>query len=241
MRTLLIGVLISLPLAAWAGKAEKHVEQWLAGKQTEETGLTLDVAPWVEDGAFVSIDLTLIGAVPPVSIRLLRSEEDDPRIANIEVQRWAEPLRLSTRVRLPQTQAVIVLAQDGRGRVWRTQQTVEVLASSCMTPMPASRPANFGQIQAWADGEQELEVRTLLRHPMETGRRPDQAGGVLPRHLPALLKIQGEEGGLLRVEPFEGLSVNPYWRVLLPLNNRALSIQWIDADGRQFNAELPMN
>ncbi|KRW59734.1 thiosulfate oxidation carrier protein SoxY [Pseudomonas sp. TTU2014-080ASC] len=236
-----MALLMVVPLAVWARAADELVEQWLGDQLAQDHGLTLEVAPWVEDGAFVPLDISLSGAQAPVSILLLRSQEDEPRIASVEVRRWAEPLRLSTRIRLPQTQSVIVLARDGRGRVWRSQQVVEVLSSSCLTPQPATLPANFGQIQVWADGDQALELRTLFRHPMETGRRPNQAGGLIPRHLPVLFEVAGSEGGLMRVEPFEGLSVNPYWRLLLPYRKQALDLRWVDADGRQFNAELAVD
>ncbi|WXL24260.1 thiosulfate oxidation carrier complex protein SoxZ [Ectopseudomonas mendocina] len=239
MKALLIVLLACLPQLSWAFTAEVLAKQWMAEGIHHNQGLELTLAPWVEDGSFIPLDLVLTGAEPPVSISLLRSEEPDPRIAQITVQEWAEPLRLSTRVRLPQSQSLIVLARDGQGRVWSARQDIEVLASSCMTPMPSARPVNFGQVRVWVDGEHERALRTVLHHPMETGRRPDLAGGFLPRHLPTLFEINSAGNNVLRAEPFEGLSVNPYWRLILPARSHAISIRWVDADGSQFSAELP--
>lgn len=235
---LLLG-LLGLPV--WAqpwGTAHPSVERWLQGRALEPQGLTVDVPAWVEDGAFVAVDLTLQDAQPPLTLSLLRSAEDEPRIATLELQAWAAPLRLSTRVRLPQSQQLIVLVRDGRGRSWLAAQSVEVLASSCLSPPQAGASATFGQLQAWADGEHELELRSLLRHPMETGLRRDAQGQLIARHLPSLFEINGVHGNLLRAQPFAGLARNPYWRILLPKEHSPLQLRWVDADGREFSRQL---
>ena len=234
-------VLCLLAFPAYAqtwGSAQAAVDHWLQGRAVQPQGLTLDVPIWVEDGAFVAVDLTLHDAEPPLTLSLLRSGEDEPRIATLELHAWAAPLRLSTRVRLPQSQHLIVLARDGRGRVWLAAQSVDVLASSCLAPLQAGAAATFGQLQAWADGEHELELRSLLRHPMETGLRPDEHGQLIPQHLPRLFEVNGVHGNLLRAKPFAGLASNPYWRVLLPKGHGPLHVRWLDADGRAFSRQL---
>lgn len=238
---LLVLLVLAGPVAAqpW-GQAQQSVEQWLQGHEVQTQGLSLDVPTWVEDGAFVAIDLTLQDAQPPLSLSLLRSAEDDPRIATLHVQAWDAPLRLSTRVRLPRSQQLIVLARDGRGRVWLAAQAVEVLNSSCLSPSSAQPGSNLGPLQAWLEPQgRGLELRSLLRHPMETGRRPGVDGQLLPRHLPTHFEVSGPHGSLLRIEPFEGLAANPYWRVLLPAGQIPLLLRWVDADGRAFSRQLP--
>jgi hypothetical protein len=133
-----------------------------------------------------------------------------------------------------------VLARDGRGRLWQAAQSVEVVASSCLSPSLGNNPATLGQLQGWLEaGSQGLELRSLLRHPMETGRRPGADGQLLARHLPTRFEINGAHGNLLRVEPFEGLAANPYWRLWLPAGHTPLLLRWVDADGREFHRQLP--
>lgn len=241
MRLLLLLLMLTGSAGAqpW-GQAQGAVEQWLQGAQVQAQGLTVEVPSWVEDGAFVAVDLTLHGAQPPLSLSLLRSGEEDPRIATVQLQAWEAPLRLSTRVRLPRSQQLIVLARDGRGRLWQAAQSVEVLASSCLSPSLGNNAATLGQLQGWlAAGDHGLELRSLLRHPMETGRRPGADGQLLARHLPTRFEINGAHGNLLRVEPFEGLAANPYWRLWLPAGHTPLLLRWVDADGREFRRQLP--
>lgn len=221
------------------GQAGPWVEPWLAGRALQSDGLVIEAPQWVEDGAFVPIEISLKGATAPVSLRLLRSAEDEPRIADIQLNTWAEPLRFSTRVRLSHTQKLLLLARDAKGLLWLAEQTVEVLGSSCLDPQPATEPRNTGQIQGWLAGERELELRTLLHHPMQTGQRPDLSGALIARHLPKRFMLSTAKAVLLEVEPFAGLSVNPYWRLLLPLTQRPLRVHWVDDDGREYRLELP--
>lgn len=230
-------VLAWLPMqlaVAGAGLPEQ-IAHWLDGATLQATGLDVQVQPWVEDGAFVAISVSLQGAEPPVRLALLRSAEADPRIAQLTLNRWQPPLRLTTRVRLPVSQAVIVLARDSRDRVWQARRHVRVLASSCQAQAQDNGLTGLGEIQAsWRAGV----LTSLLRHPMETGRRLDAAGQVLPRRLLQRFEVHSANGVVLRVEPFEGLAANPYWRLQLPGDLGPLQLRWEDADGSLYQKRL---
>lgn len=219
-----------------------HDEQrrLLAGGLPQAAGLVLDIPEWVEDGAFVAVTLTLRGARPPLRLVLLRELEGEPRIAEVELRAWHEPLRLSTRARLPQSQVLQVLARDADGRTWDVSQQVRIAGSSCLSPPLADPNDGLGQIQAWLrplDGGRELA--SLLRHPMETGQRRDTAGRLLPPHLLREFSVDGAQGELLRVRAFAGASANPYWRVVLPADTGELGLRWTDDDGTTFDRRLP--
>ncbi|MDG9928823.1 MULTISPECIES: thiosulfate oxidation carrier complex protein SoxZ [unclassified Pseudomonas] len=239
-RTLLAILSLCLVLPLSADPLHDERERLLADGMPQAEGLALEVPEWVEDGAFVAVTLSLRGARPPLRLVLLREEEDEPRIARVELRGWHEPLRLSTRVRLPRSQALLVLARDADGRTWAVRQLVRIAGSSCLSP-PLGDPAEgLGRSQAWRrplDGGSELA--SLLRHPMETGQRHDADGRLLPRHLLRELRVSGERGELMRVEVFAGLAANPYWRVVLPVEAGELGLRWRDDDGATFDRRLP--
>lgn len=239
---LLVLMLLSGPVAAqqW-GQAQHVVEQWLQGQNLQENGLRLQVPDWVEDGAFVAIELQLEGAQPPVSLSLLRSGEADPRIATLELRAWEGPLNLSTRIRLPRSQQVIALVRDGTGRVWMAVDSVEVLASSCLTPSSGNDHASLGELQAWLEAQGSgLELRSLLRHPMETGRRLTVDSQLLPRNLISHFELSGAHGEILSIEAFEGLAANPYLRLLLPAGHTPLILRWVEVDGREYRRQVQL-
>lgn len=243
---LLVLLVLLLPGGAGAaqwGTATAEVRQLLGEAVPQAEGLRLESPDWQEDGAFVPLTLHLRGAQPPLRLSLLRSGEDEPRIAHLELSAWHEPLELSTRVRLPRSQQLLVVARDGAGRVWLAATSVAVAGSSCLAT-PTLDPLNgLGRINAQAgllalEGGTALALRTLLRHPMESGRRLDATGQLLPKRLLRRFEVRGSRGLLLRVEPFEGLAANPYWRVLLPQETGPLALRGEDAEGSLYQRSL---
>ncbi|MFC3607376.1 thiosulfate oxidation carrier protein SoxY [Stutzerimonas tarimensis] len=201
----------------------------------QASGLNLEAPEWVEDGAFVPVTVRLEGARAPLRLALLRNGEDDPRVARVGLLEWREPLEFSTRVRLSGSQDIEVVARDADGRVWQVSRPVRVAGSSCLAAPSGYPLAELGLTRAWLRSrEAGLELVSLLRHPMESGRRLDAAGQPLPKRLLQRLTLIRDGETLLEVEPFEGLSANPYWRVLLAPGSAELEMRWSDADGSLY-------
>lgn len=218
---------------------EAQRDALLSGGDLQASGLSLEVPEWVEDGAFVPLTLQLAGAKPPLQLLILRSAEPDPRIAQAELIDWQEPLRLSLRVRLPQSQSLEVVARDAAGRTWRASQPVRVLGSTCLAPVSSDPLARLGETRVWAEQADGLELRSLVRHPMETGRRPGADGQLLAERLLRLIEITDKHGALLRLQPFEGMAANPLLRVVLPVQRQPLQLRWLDVDGAQYRTHWP--
>jgi len=241
MKALLAALaLLSFSAIAAPPTVEAQLDALLTGGVLQASGLSLELPEWVEDGAFVPLTLQLAGARPPVQLLILRSAEPDPRIAQAELIDWQEPLRLSLRVRLPQSQALEVVARDAAGRTWQARQPVRVLGSTCLAPVSSDPLARLGEIRVWAEQTDGLELRSLIRHPMETGRRPGADGQLLAERLLRLIEIGDEQGALLRLQPFEGMAANPLLRVVLPVSRQPLQLRWLDADGAQYRAHWPI-
>ncbi len=84
---------------------------------------------------------------------------------------------------------------------------------------------------ALKDGK--CEVKALLTHPMETGRRKDPAGNLIPAH--HIQTVELLHNGNLMVEADWGgaISTNPFFSV--SLNNVAsgdtIEVRWVDNKG----------
>lgn len=82
--------------------------------------------------------------------------------------------------------------------------------------------------------EDQVRLAVRIRHPMETGRRTDAGGKVIPAHFITRVEIlQGNEL-LLQVECGTGVSRNPYFAFQLRGVERGalLTARWIDNLGR---------
>jgi len=77
-----------------------------------------------------------------------------------------------------------------------------------------------------------FEVRILIRHPMETGYRTDDAGRRIPRNVVSSLtcRYDGETVFAARMGP--GIAANPYLRFFVTARESGqLTFEWIDDAG----------
>jgi sulfur-oxidizing protein SoxZ len=55
-----------------------------------------------------------------------------------------------------------------------------------------------------------VEIKTLIRHPMETGYRVDRVGKPIPRHIVQLLTVVYSGVEIFRMDLTQGVAANPY-------------------------------
>jgi sulfur-oxidizing protein SoxZ len=91
---------------------------------------------------------------------------------------------------------------------------------------------------ALKDGK--CEVKALLTHPMETGRRKDPAGNLIPAH--HIQTVELLHNGNLMVEADWGgaISTNPFFSV--SLNNvtsgDTIEVRWVDNKGETSSGSV---
>lgn len=86
-----------------------------------------------------------------------------------------------------------------------------------------------------------IEVKTLIRHVMETGNRRDKYGQPIPRDIISTLiaKFDGRE--VFRAEFGPGISANPYLAFQLRIPGPGtIEITWIDDEGVAVSATAPV-
>ena len=77
-----------------------------------------------------------------------------------------------------------------------------------------------------------VEIKALVRHPMETGYRIDNVGQPIPRNIVTLLTVTYAGAEIFRMEMQTGISANPF----VSLSVRAtvtgeLVFTWVDDRG----------
>ncbi|MFA5958241.1 thiosulfate oxidation carrier complex protein SoxZ [Hyphomicrobium sp.] len=87
-----------------------------------------------------------------------------------------------------------------------------------------------------------VEVKTLVRHVMETGNRHDKTGKPIPRDIinTFIAKFDGRD--VFRAEFGPGISANPYlsFQMRVP-GPGVIEITWIDDRGVAVVATAPLN
>ncbi|CCB65423.1 MULTISPECIES: thiosulfate oxidation carrier complex protein SoxZ [unclassified Hyphomicrobium] len=86
-----------------------------------------------------------------------------------------------------------------------------------------------------------IEVKTLIRHIMETGNRHDKNGKPIPRDIinTFIAKFDGQQ--VFRAEFGPGISANPYLAFQLRVPGPGtIEITWIDDEGVAVSATAPV-
>jgi len=86
-----------------------------------------------------------------------------------------------------------------------------------------------------------VEVRLLIRHPMETGFRHDNVGRPIPRNVITLVtcRYNGEE--IFRAELFSGVAANPYLAFFTTASDSGeLEVTWTDDTGVTETERTPV-
>jgi len=77
-----------------------------------------------------------------------------------------------------------------------------------------------------------FEVRILIRHPMETGYRTDDAGKPIPRNVLSTFACRYNGETVFSARLSSGIAANPYLRFLVTARESGqLAFEWIDDNG----------
>ena len=97
------------------------------------------------------------------------------------------------------------------------------------------------QIPAKIQRGDVVEVRLLIRHPMETGFRHDNVGRPIPQNVIKLVtcRYNGEE--IFRAELFSGVAANPYLAFFTTASDSGeLEVTWTDETGQTETERTPV-
>ena len=77
-----------------------------------------------------------------------------------------------------------------------------------------------------------IEIKTLVSHPMETGFRPNQVGGIIPRDIIRLFVCTYNGTEVFRAELHPAISANPFIAfTTVATESGTLTFQWTGDNG----------
>ena len=84
------------------------------------------------------------------------------------------------------------------------------------------------------------EVKMIMNHPMETGRKKDDFGQLIPAYFIQLVTAKLNDKIVLEMQCGTGISKNPYLTFYLKgaaLNDK-ISVNWVDNLGKTGSGEI---
>lgn len=77
-----------------------------------------------------------------------------------------------------------------------------------------------------------VEIKTLIRHEMETGHRRDNMGKPIPRDIINAFRVTYNGDEIFRVQLFPGVAANPYFAFSTVATQTAeIAFTWTDDQG----------
>ena len=166
----------------------------------------------------------------------------EPVVAVFQLSPASGRAALATRIRLAESQVVMAMAEMSDGSWYAGRAPVKVAIGGCGSG--AAAPATSGAIgdprvklpETVRAGE-VFPIKTLLAHPMQTGRQTDLAGAPLPRLIIDRLSCSAAGAHLFRADLGTGVAANPYFSFDGRLDRTAdLVFLWSEETGRSFTA-----
>jgi sulfur-oxidizing protein SoxY len=111
------------------------IAAFTGGRAPEAVRIALDLAASVEDGNSVPLTVSVESPMRPddhiSEILVVADANPWPRVASFQFSPMAGKAAFSTRIRLADSQHVIVLAKNSDGRIFTAKQHVEVTIGAC--------------------------------------------------------------------------------------------------------------
>lgn len=231
--------LLLAPGVALAWRQVDAISKVVGEGPVTQSGLDIALPLVAEDGSSVPLGITsnLPADAPRIQqLFIFASGNPTPEVARFEFGPEVPTINLSTRIRLSESQAVVVVARTEDGQTLVAKRDVRVTTSGCIAP---AKPDASNEMNArvrvpktWQSNSQD-EVITMITHPMTTGLAQDASGQTPPQRIIETFQVSLEGRSLIKAQFFRSLAANPYLRFdALPKQSGQMHFIWTEDTGR---------
>ncbi|MSO89537.1 MAG: hypothetical protein EXQ89_06180 [Rhodospirillaceae bacterium] len=226
--------------------AEARLHTWLGGVTPKRGRVSIEMPQLIDNGNSVEITVAVDSAMTAIdrvrAIFVVAEGNPNPEVAAYYLGPQSGRAKLTTRIRLAQSQTIQVAALMGDGSAWIAATEVAVTIGGCGAPgapaveRPAERPkmaAARVRVPPLARGGEVVEIRTLIEHDMESGLRIDLAGQVIPRLIVNRFVCSHAGREIVRAEYFAAVAANPYLTFFMRAEaSGPVDFLWADEEGQ---------
>ena len=208
--------------------------------------ISLDLPGVTQDGTNVNLGVKIDHPMESdqyiEKVYVFADRNPSPEVLDLHLKPELGAVQFTTRIRLNESQRVIVLARNNEGDWFGEAQEVRVTVSGCLSQGGDNR-SNL--MQARARGPSPLsagdtgEVRTQINHPMETGLREDSDGESIPQNIVESFVVTNGNETLLEANFHRSLSANPrLFFGVRPASSQNLTLTWTEDTGESATAHV---
>ncbi len=231
-------------MAAGPASAISIIEQLTKSVVPVAAKVQLAMPELVEDGSTVPLAVTVDSPMSEAdhvrAIHIVAAANPETTVAVFHLSPASGRAAIATRIRLAESQIVLALAEMSDGSWYSGRAPVKVAIGGCGSgAVGSANSAVVGdprvKVPETVRAGEVFEIKTLLAHPMQTGRQTDLAAASLPRLIIARLSCSSAATELFGAELYTGVAANPYFSFHGRLERSAdLDFLWSEESGRTF-------
>jgi sulfur-oxidizing protein SoxY len=257
-----LAALRGAPLLGALASTQAHALDWNA-KAFDARNLKDALRLWGISAAQESKDIVFPsawdtaenGAVVPLEVRsnipntesivLFADKNPQPLIASFDFLNGTESY-VSTRVKLGETTLVRAYARAA-GKYYLATKQIKVTIGGCgeyeVGAPPSGKPSGEPMRTRTVLRSDVAEIKVLMSHPMETGRRKDGKGALIPAYHIRNVTVSLNALPVLQAQWGTPVSRNPYLavRVRGAKAGDKVVIAWVDTAGEQARVETSVD
>lgn len=231
-------------LTGGPASATSILDQLTNGITSTATKVWLTMPEVVEDGGAVPVAITVDSPMTDSdhvrAIHIVPAANPEPTVAVFHLSPASGRAAIATRIRLAESQIIVAMAEISDGSWYVGRATAKVAIGGCGSGAVGSAAAGaIGdprvKLPETVRAGEVFENKTLLAHPMQTGRQTDLAGAPLPRLIIAHVSCAAAGVELFGADLGTGVAANPYLSFDGRLDRTAdLVFLWSEETGRSF-------
>jgi len=129
-------LLVVRPASATPDTMAAAIREFVGAANVKEGKVKLDLPPLIENGNAVSLTVAVESPMSEAdhvkSIRIFNEKNPQPNVLNVHLGPRAGKARVSTRIRLADTQTLVAIAQMNDGSFWSGSAHVIVTLPACV-------------------------------------------------------------------------------------------------------------
>ena len=98
-----------------------------------------------------------------------------------------------------------------------------------------------GKVPKKASVDEIIEIKTIISHPMHSGRMKDKDGKLIPKNIIKSFKVEFDGKQVFKMELEASISSNPY--ISFPFKAKksgTFNFEWADDQGNKYNMKRKM-
>ncbi|MCW5719718.1 MAG: thiosulfate oxidation carrier complex protein SoxZ [Devosia sp.] len=244
----LVGLALIRPTFAAQHDVEAAILEDFGVADPVDGNVLIDLPDFTDSGKSVplgvSIPCTMEGLDYPEVVAIYAERNPRPRIAKVFFTPACGQATFSTRVRIDSFQNITVVVKMASGEIFKGVRKVNVTYGACEQAIayeqfpPGWSPSIKVSTPKLVTAGEQIDIRTIINHPMETGLRHNQNGLLIPVRIIEWFRCYAGDDLIFSAKLEPAIAANPYFTFNMVIKETTeLHFEWVDTSSDVYTAD----